>query len=121
MPYDDSKREKFARTGYKAQQRPRMPKNSQDQQQNTKLYVANVPYESTEADLADLFADVAEDPVVAIVRESSGRSRGFAFVDVHTPEAAAKAIETLNGVTVNGRVIVVRMGNSNKGSRPGRR
>ena len=64
---------------------------------NKKLYVGNLSYDTTEADLQTLFAQVA--PVasaVIITDRMSGRSKGFGFVEMETVEGAQQAIEQLH-------------------------
>src|SRR5881409_3430494 len=66
---------------------------------NTKLFVGNLSYNTTENDLQDAFA--AHGTVVEanlMVDRMSGRPRGFAFVTMGTPEEAQKAIEALSGL-----------------------
>jgi RNA recognition motif-containing protein len=74
-----------------------------------RLYVGNIPYETTEAQLRTLFEqDGAEVTEVKIVMDrDSGRPRGFAFVEMATEEGATKAIENLNGRDLQGRTITV--------------
>lgn len=75
---------------------------------NTKLFVGNLSFNTTENDLQDAFAafgSVAE--VNLVMDRMSGRSRGFAFVTMGTPEEAQAAIEGLNGKDVDGRAISV--------------
>jgi RNA recognition motif-containing protein len=70
------------------------------------LYVGNLPWAVTEADLMDAFAEFqAVSARVATDRET-GRSRGFGFVDVPKDSAAA-AVEKLNGAEWGGRIMVV--------------
>ncbi len=75
---------------------------------NTKLYVGNLPFDATENDLQDMFA--AFGPVTEvnlIVDRATGRSRGFAFVSMATPEAAQAAITGLAGKDIKGRQLTV--------------
>lgn len=75
---------------------------------NTKLFVGNLSYNVTENDLQDLFAahgTVSE--VNLMLDRMSGRSRGFAFVSMASPEEAEAAIQALNGKQVDGRAITV--------------
>ena len=70
-----------------------------------KLYVGNLPYTTTEEELAELFGDY--DPVHAakIVRDhETGRSRGFGFVLLDR-EHAMVALEKMNGVDFGGRTL----------------
>lgn len=76
---------------------------------STKLFVGNIPYAATEQDLRDLFgrsgAQVAS--VRLITDFDTGRSKGYAFVEMSTPEEADKAIHELHNFNLNGRKIVV--------------
>jgi len=75
---------------------------------NTKLYVGNLSFDTTENDLQDMFA--AYGPVTEvnlIMDRMSGRSRGFGFVTMATPEGAQAAITALSGQNVNGRNLTV--------------
>ena len=75
---------------------------------NTKLYVGNLSFDTTENDLQDLFAacgPVSE--VNLIMARSTNRPRGFAFVTMATPEGATAAIAQVNGKSVQGRAITV--------------
>lgn len=75
---------------------------------NTKLFVGNVSYDTTELELQDLFATAGPVEDVNLVTDrATGRPRGFAFVTMGTPEAAQKAVETLSGKSVNGRNLTV--------------
>ncbi len=74
-----------------------------------RLYVGNLSYNTTEADLRDAFAatgDEVTDAKVVLDRDT-GRPRGFAFVEMATDAGAAKAIEALNGKDLGGRAIAV--------------
>ena len=75
---------------------------------NTKLYVGNLSFDTTENDLQDMFA--AHGPVTEvnlIMDRMSGRSRGFGFVTMATPEGAQAAIAALAGQNVGGRNLTV--------------
>jgi hypothetical protein len=72
-----------------------------------RIFVGNLSYQTTEDQLADLFAEAGPVESVTIVTDrDTGRSRGFAFVEMDS-EAANKAIEKFNGVELNGRAINV--------------
>lgn len=72
-----------------------------------KLYVGNLPYETTEDQLKELFSQAGTVESVTIITDKySGRSKGFGFVEMASEEAQ-KAIETLNGQEVDGRNINV--------------
>jgi cold-inducible RNA-binding protein len=75
---------------------------------NKKLYVGNLNYNTTERKVSELFREVGE--VVStnlIIDRYSGRSKGFAFVEMAEQSTAQKAIEKLNGQEVDGREIKV--------------
>lgn len=75
---------------------------------NTKMYVGNLPFKASEADLRDLFSQYGgvTDVFLPMDRES-GRPRGFAFVSMDTPEAMTAAINGLNGQDFGGRALTI--------------
>ena len=76
--------------------------------ENNKLYVGNLPFASTAQDLEALFGQVGTVSVVEIIFDKfTGRSRGFAFVEMGTAEEAAAAIEQFNGKDFGGRNLTV--------------
>ena len=77
---------------------------------SVKLYVGNVSYDATEADLRELFepCGAISDFFLAIDRYT-GRSRGFAFVTYEDDKAAEEAIEKLHGTDFFGRSLVVNV------------
>lgn len=75
---------------------------------NTKLFVGNLSFSTSELELQDLFATCGDVTDVNLIMDrATGKSRGFAFVTMATPEAAQSAISTLNGKNVNGRDLTV--------------
>jgi RNA recognition motif-containing protein len=75
---------------------------------NTKLFVGNLSFNTTENDLQDAFA--AHGTVVEanlMMDRVSNRPRGFAFVTMSSPEEAQKAIDALNGKELDGRSLTV--------------
>ena len=73
-----------------------------------RLYVGNLAYSVTEADLREVFAEAGNVADVKVVLDrESGRPRGFAFVEMSTDDEAAKAMQTLNGREIQGRAISV--------------
>src|SRR5262249_3512249 len=75
---------------------------------NTKLFVGNISFNTTENDLQDAFAahgTVTEANLM--VDRTTGRPRGFGFVTMSSPEEAQKAIDALNGATLDGRNLTV--------------
>jgi len=75
---------------------------------NKRLYVGKLSYQTTEATLSDLFGAIGEVVSVNLITDRmTGRSRGFAFVEMAEQSAAQEAIDQLNGKTVDGRDIKV--------------
>ena len=74
----------------------------------TKLYVGNLPYETTESALETLFGAAGQVSTVNVVRDrATGRARGFAFVEMSDADGATRAIAELNGHQVEGRSLTV--------------
>ncbi|HVV71699.1 MAG TPA: RNA-binding protein [Verrucomicrobiae bacterium] len=75
---------------------------------NTKLFVGNLSFNTTENDLQDAFAAHGVVTEANLMTDrASGRPRGFGFVTMSTPEEAQKAIDALNGATLDGRNLTV--------------
>jgi RNA recognition motif-containing protein len=75
---------------------------------NSKLYVGNMSFETTESDLRTAFGQFGTVSDVYVAMDKfSGRARGFAFVTMSTPEEAKLAIEKLNGTSLGGRDLTV--------------
>jgi RNA recognition motif-containing protein len=73
-----------------------------------KLYVGNLPYETTETDLQSLFSQAGAVETVNVMRElETGRARGFAFVEMGTDADAQNAIAQLNDHQFGGRRLTV--------------
>jgi RNA recognition motif-containing protein len=73
-----------------------------------KLYVGNLSYDMTEADLTQLFGQHGQVASAQIIMDrDTGRSKGFAFVEMSTDEEAQNAIAALNGTMSNGRPLNV--------------
>jgi RNA recognition motif-containing protein len=71
------------------------------------IYVGNLPFNTTAADLEALFGEYGTVDSAAIINDrETGRSRGFGFVEMDN-EAGAKAIEELDGADYNGRNLKV--------------
>jgi RNA recognition motif-containing protein len=72
-----------------------------------RIYVGNLSYQTTEDELADLFAQIGEVASANIITDrDTGRSKGFGFVEMGNDEAD-KAIAQLNGRELNGRALTV--------------
>lgn|SRR5690606_5880940 len=72
------------------------------------IFVGSLPFSIEEADLRESFeAYGAVDTVKIITDKFTGRSKGFGFVEMPNDDEAQKAIDELNGATVQGRAIVV--------------
>lgn len=72
-----------------------------------KLYVGNLPFSTTNAELNDMFASYGEVTSADVITDrETGRSRGFGFVEM-ADDAAKRAIEELDGSDVGGRRLTV--------------
>ncbi len=70
----------------------------------SKLYVGNLPYSATEEELSTLFGQAGTVTSVAIIKDrETGRSKGFAFVEMSSADEAQKAINILTGHMLGGR------------------
>jgi RNA recognition motif-containing protein len=75
---------------------------------STKLYVGNLPFQTSESDLQTLFEAAGEVASVSIVRDrATGQARGFAFVEMADAEAAQQAISQLDRRDFGGRNLTV--------------
>ena len=73
-----------------------------------RLYVGNLPYKTTDADLSTLFSQAGKVESVRVMRDmATGRARGFAFVDMADDESAKKAVTQFHGQPLEGRPLVV--------------
>jgi RNA recognition motif-containing protein len=73
-----------------------------------KLYVGNLPYETGETDLQELFGRAGTVESVRVMRDqATGRARGFAFVEMASDEDAQAAIAKLNNHAYGGRTLTV--------------
>ena len=68
-----------------------------------KLFVGNLPFDTGESDLQDLFAQAGTVDTVKVMRDmATGRARGFAFVEMSTDAEAKRAIDQLNNFQLGG-------------------
>jgi RNA recognition motif-containing protein len=93
---------------------------------NTKLFVGNLSFNTTENDLQDAFAAHGTVTEANLMMDrATGQPRGFGFITMSSPEEAQKAIEALNGANLDGRTLTVnearpRAEHAGGGSRGGR-
>lgn len=74
----------------------------------TKLYVGNLPFSTTEAELHSLFGQAGGVAEVAVILDKfTGKSRGFAFVTMTDDAGAQKSVEMFNGKNIGGRELQV--------------
>ncbi|KAK8956625.1 hypothetical protein KSP39_PZI001193 [Platanthera zijinensis] len=89
--------------------------NIQDEEVNRRqLYVVNLPWEYSAADLETLFGQCGAVDGVEIIKQKNGKSRGFAFVAMSSPEDAQVAIQKLDSFELSGRIIRVELAKSFK-------
>src|ERR1043166_804398 len=79
---------------------------------STKLYVGNLSFDTTSAELQEMFARAGTVENVTLIEDrETGRSRGFGFVEMQTKEEGAAAIQQFNGEEVGGRALKVNEAN----------
>ena len=75
---------------------------------STKLFVGNLSFNTTSADLQEMFAQAGTVQSASVIEDrDTGRSRGFAFVEMSTNAEAEAAIEQFNGKEIGGRALKV--------------
>jgi cold-inducible RNA-binding protein len=85
-----------------------IPKRGKVFLMSTKLYVGNLAFQTTSQELQQLFGQAGTVQSASVVEDrDTGRSRGFAFVEMSTQEEANSAIEQFNGKEVGGRSLKV--------------
>ena len=90
---------------------------------NSKLYVGNMSYSTTEDELRDLFMQAGTVTSVAVIMDrETQRPKGFAFVEMSSQAEAQKAIEMFNGRSLGGRDLWVNIAQprEERGGPPGR-
>jgi RNA recognition motif-containing protein len=76
----------------------------------TKIYVGNLSYNTTEDEIRTLFAQAGTVSSVALIKDrDTGQSKGFAFVEMSNQSEAEKAIQTFNGYMLGNRPLKVNM------------
>jgi len=79
-----------------------------EERMSSKVFVGNLDFNTTRAEVQTLFSQIGEIRDVFLPTDrDSGRPRGFAFVEFASDEDAAKAIEKFNGYELNGRALRV--------------
>lgn len=87
-----------------------------------KLYVGNVPFTTTEAELRSLFEQYGGiESVNVITDRETGRPRGFAFIEMEDDSSAEKAMRALDGSDLGGRNLRVNEANERGGGGGGQR
>jgi cold-inducible RNA-binding protein len=86
----------------------------------TKLYVGNLPFNTTENELQELFSQAGAVQEVTLMQDRfTGKSRGFAFVTMGSEEEAQNAISKFNGQTMEGRPMTVNEARPREQRSPG--
>jgi len=81
-----------------------------------KLYVGNLSFQTTDDQLTQIFSEFGQVARASVVTDrETGRSRGFAFVEMATAEEANAAMEALNGQMVEGRTLTVNIARPREG------
>lgn len=77
---------------------------------SNKIYVGNLPYSIDDEALRHNFSEYGNVASAKVMMDrDSGRSKGFGFVEMSSPQEAQAAISGLNGMSVSGRAIVVNL------------
>ena len=72
------------------------------------IYVGNLSFDATEADIENAFSEYGDVQTVSIVKDrETGRSRGFGFVEMQDRQAGQQAIDALNLKEIAGRAVTV--------------
>jgi RNA recognition motif-containing protein len=75
-----------------------------------KLFIGGLPFSTSTEELGQLFNQVpGVENVTVVTDRDTGRSRGFAFVEMTTSEAADEAVRKFNGTTLGGRTLTVEI------------
>jgi RNA recognition motif-containing protein len=88
--------------------------------QQSKIYAGNLSYDTKEADLEEFFAQYGKTSEVKLIKDNTtGRSKGFAFITFENQKDAEASLEA-NGAELQGRKIRVNIARDNGGARGGR-
>jgi RNA recognition motif-containing protein len=83
---------------------------------SSKIYVGNLPYSVTDASLRSNFGEFGSVTSAKVMMDrETGKSKGFGFVEMASAEVAQAAITALNGMSVDGRSIVVTLARPREG------
>jgi cold-inducible RNA-binding protein len=86
----------------------------------TKLYVGNLSYTTTEDELSTLFAQAGTVKSVALIKDrDTGRSKGFAFVEMGSQAEAQEAIKQFHGTQLQERALTVNLARPREDRKPG--
>ena len=76
----------------------------------TNIYVGNLPWTTTNDELADMFSQYGQVTKAQVITDrETGRSRGFGFVEMTSEEEAQRAIDAMNNQDFNGRPLTVNI------------
>ena len=85
----------------------------------TKLYVGNLPFDATEDEIKEFFAQAGEVQSVTLISDRfSGQSKGFGFIEMTDQESLQKAINILDGSTFKDRQLKVNIARPKEDRRP---
>ncbi|OAY24370.1 28 kDa ribonucleoprotein, chloroplastic [Manihot esculenta] len=98
----------------------RKPQETQEATQKRKLYIVNLPWSLTVADIKNLFGQCGTVTDVEIIKQKNGRSRGFAFVTMASGEEAQAVVDKFDSHELSGRIIRVEFAKRFKKSPPPR-
>ena len=85
---------------------------------NKKIYVANLPFETSEPELKALFSNAGDVMSINIVKDrQTGQPRGFAFVEMSTQWEARRAVSMLNRRNFMGKDLLVKEARTSRGFR----
>ena len=91
------------------------PQGQEEAANTAKLYVGNLPYSAGDDTLRDLFSEVGEVVDAVVIKHKddmghlAGKSKGFGFVEMSSPEEAAAAVEKFHESELDGRNIIVNI------------
>ena len=98
-----------------------VPRNRDEIVMGNRLYVGNLAYSTMDQQLHEAFSEFGEVTSASVVIDrATGQSRGFGFVEYGTNEEAERAIQSLNGATLDGRSITVNVARERRPPRDGR-